>query len=54
VTTPLLDPLPLPPPDTGITPEDVVRARALWQRVASPRFASLLDAEPEPTDGGNE
>jgi hypothetical protein len=42
---------PDPPPDSGLTPEDVVRARALWQRVASPRFASLLDAAPEPTDG---
>jgi hypothetical protein len=35
-----------PPPETGLTPEDIERARAAWERAQLPEDKKLLDAEP--------
>ncbi len=44
-------PLPsLPPPDSGLTPEDIARARLRWRTLAPPAFRDLLDA-PAVSDG---
>ncbi len=37
----------LPPPDSGITPEDIARARLRWRALAPPAFRDLLDAPVE-------
>ncbi|MBA2412271.1 MAG: hypothetical protein H0V63_05530 [Burkholderiaceae bacterium] len=39
-----------PPSDSGLTPEDVVRARLRWRTLAPPAFRDLLDA-PAVSDG---
>jgi hypothetical protein len=34
----------IPPPDSGLTEEDVIRALDLWRKHAPPRWRSLLTA----------
>ena len=36
----------VPPPSSGLTREDVIRAREAWRRSASPTWRTLLDAPP--------
>lgn len=35
-----------PPPGSGLTPEDVARAREAFRRLAPPAWKGLLDAPP--------
>lgn len=43
-------PIPDPPPESGLTREDVLRAQEAWKRFSPPAWKSLLDSpatEPE-------
>lgn len=41
-----------PPPESGITEEDVARARQAWRESCPPEFRNLLDAESEEKQPG--